>query len=278
MPRIRALSVEPTDDSTVGLLRAQIDRADASREAAERALEEERAARYTEAVELGELMAQLSKVEARARTAEKDSDEQRARAQDERRRATDLEAHIAHLQIDLREALSLAEARGEELDAERMRARGREQELSSALAAAQEPKSSPRRSVRPPIADGNPEAAILREQLEASREEANQLRENLDGLRKKAGTIGAGLKEMRELMVESAALFDDLEDRERAIAEVRSRSLREARALFMRAAGPGAIPPPLPVSKTPMEDLSDAAELLEEEVRASLRPKPSSLR
>jgi chromosome segregation ATPase len=270
--------VEPTDDTTVALLRAQIDRAEASRDEAERALEEEKAARFSEAVELGEMMARLSQVEARARGAEKESDEQRARAQDERRRATDFEGQIAHLQIDLREALSLAEARGEELDAERMRARGREQELSSALTAALEAKSEPKRSVRPPPHDASGETAALREQLEASRAEAHQLRESLDGLRKRAGTIGVGLKEMRELMVESAALFDDLEDRERAIAEVRARSLREARALFLRAAGPGGPPPPLPVPKMPIEDLSDAAELLEEEVRASLRPKPSSMR
>ena len=256
----------------------QIARAEAARNATDKALEAEKEARCAEAVELGEMMARLSKLEARARGAEDASDELRAHLQDERRRTTDFEARIAHLQIDLREALTLAEVRGEELDAERMRARNREQELSTALREAREARNGSRDTTRGTPASAGHEVTELRSQLEASRAEASQLRANLDALRKRAATIGGGLREMRELMVASAALFDDLEERELAIAEIRGRSLREARELFLRAAGHAAIPPPGPVPRMPIEDLSDAAELLEEEVRASLRPKPSSQR
>jgi chromosome segregation ATPase len=264
-----AKPIEPTDDSPLALLKAQLERAEASREATERALADEKEARAGEAAQLGEMMAHLSRVEARARATEDAFQELRSHSQEERRRAVDMEAEIARLRINVEASRSAAEARAEELEAALAL---REKDLAAAHAAGIDAQWG-----RPETGagEGRGEVAELQGRLQESRAEASKLRESLEALRKRAGTIGAGLQEMRELMVQSAALFDDLEDREHAIAEIRARSLREARALFLRAAGHGPVPPPLPrAAKTPVDDLSEAAELLEEEVRASLRPKP----
>jgi chromosome segregation ATPase len=249
---------------------------EAAHGAATQALKKEKAARLAEADELGEMMAQLSRLEGRSAAAEKALSELESQLHQARRNASELEAEVARTQLEMREALSLAEARGEELEVERMRARNREQELVSALAERPQGHQPQRGRTVPPRNEGE-EVADLKVQLVASRDEANQLRKNLESLRKRAARIGDGLKEMRTLFVNSATLFDQLEDRERSIAEARGRSLREARALFLRAAGsagsPG-VPPPLPIPKMPVEDLSEAAELLEEEARASVRMKP----
>lgn len=241
--------------------------------AATQALKKEKAARFAEADELGEMMARLSRMEGRSAVAERAMGELESQLHEARRKSAELEGEVARTQLEMREALTLAEARGEELEVERMRARNREQELLSALAEQPETRPPQRGRTVPPRSETG-DVVDLKLQLVASREEANQLRKNLEGLRKRAARIGEGLKEMRTLFVNSATLFDQLEDRERAIAETRGRSLREARALFLRAAGPPGVPPPLPIPKMPVEDLSDAAELLEEEARASVRMKP----
>jgi chromosome segregation ATPase len=236
----------PTDDSPLSLLRAQLERVDAHRAALARALADEKAAREADAVELGEMMARVSIAETRTSAAQAAVEEITSKLDDERRLAAEREA---------RHALLRAENDALRADAKRLRT-----------------DAPPR-----PAASGvEGSADDLQRELHTARAEADRLRGSLHDLQRRAATIGAGLQEMRDLMVQSAALFDELEEREKAIGEIRARSLREARMLFLRAAGrwqgqPG--PPPLPGEKGIVEDLSEAAELLEEEVRASMRPK-----
>jgi chemosensory pili system protein ChpA (sensor histidine kinase/response regulator) len=239
--------VVPTDDSPLALMRAQLERVDAQRAELERVLAGEKDARAAEARELGEMMARVSQAEGRAHAAQSAAEELAAKLEEERRLASEREARQALVRTEL-----------ESLRAEAKRWR----------------TDAPPRS----MATGDGGDDTLRRELEASRAEARRMRESLEALQKRAAHIGAGLKEMRELMLQSATLFDELEERERAIGEIRAKSLAEARTLFLRAAGKGegaGVPPPLPVDKAIMEDLSEAAELLEEEVRASMRPRHS---
>jgi hypothetical protein len=238
----------PTDDSPLSLLRAQLERVDAQRAALESVLAEEKNARSMEARELGEMMARVSLAEGRTHAAQSAAEELAAALEEERRLGSEREARHALVRTELESLRS---------EAKRMRT------------------DAPPRSLP---AGGGGDAEALRRELEASRAEARRMRESLEALQKRATHIGAGLKEMRELMLQSATLFDELEERERAIGEIRAKSLAEARTLFLRAAGKGegaAVPPPLPTEKAIMEDLSEAAELLEEEVRASMRPRHS---
>jgi hypothetical protein len=226
---------EPNDDSPFALLRRQFERVEAQRTQLDRVLAREREARAEDAVELGEMMARVSLAEGRTRAAQEAADQLATQLEEERRAGSEREARQALMRTEL-----------ETLRAEVTRSRAE----------------------RP---------AGATEEPEATRAEASRLRESLAALQKRAAVIGAGLKEMRVIMVQSAALFDELEERERAIGEIRARSLREARAVFLRAAGQeqemsGA--PPVPARDKPLiEDLSDAAELLEDEVRRSMRPE-----
>jgi DNA repair exonuclease SbcCD ATPase subunit len=251
--KIRSIkSGEPTDDSPLALLRAQLERVDAQRAAVESVLAEEKEKRSAEARELGEMMARVSLAEGRTHAAQTTADDLAAKLEEERRLASEREARYALTRTEL-ESLR-AEARKTRTDA-------------------------PPRTLPTGVSAGSGDAIDLRRELEASRGEAKRMKDSLEALQKRAASIGAGLKEMRELMLQSAALFDELEERELAISEIRAKSLREARTLFLRAAGKGdgpAVPPPLPGDKADkgiVEDLSEAAELLEEEVRASMRPR-----
>ncbi len=240
---------EPTDDSPLALLRAQLERVDAQRAVVDRALSDEKEARAAEALELGEMMARVSLAEGRTRAAQVAADELTLKLEEERRLASEREARYALMRSEL-----------DSMRAEAKRAR----------------TDVPPRPVSHAPATGAVNLDRQRSELEASLAETKRLRESLGTLQKRAASIGLGLKEMRDLMVQSAALFDELEERELAIGEIRAKSLREARTLFLRAAGGGegpAGPPPLPGDKAIMEDLSEAAELLEEEVRASMRPR-----
>jgi hypothetical protein len=265
----------PAEEGALTHLRSELTRAEAERRAAERALAGEKEERCREAAQLGEMMAHVSKLEARARSSDLAFEDLRSELQEERRRGSELEMEMSRLRIDLETERSLCAVRGEELETERLRRHGLEQELHSAKVVPRPTRHSQKEMPATQSTSPSVEVSLLTEQLEVSRAESRALRESLESLQKRTQTVGAGLKEMRELMVESAALFDELEERERAIAEVRGRSLREARSLFMRAAGRGPTPPPLPDERAPLEDLSDAAELLEEEMRASLRPNPA---
>ena len=80
--------------------------------------------------------------------------------------------------------------------------------------------------------------------------------------------------EMRELLTRAAELFDDLDRREQAISEFRSRGLQDARALLLRAGArdnritPPPIPIPIPSSARADEvDISEMAEMVD-----SMRP------
>jgi hypothetical protein len=254
--KIRSIkSGEPTDDSPLALLKAQLERVDAQRAAVETVLAEEKEKRSAEARELGEMMARVSLAEGRTHAAQAAVDDLAAKLDEERRLASEREARYALTRTEL-ESLR-AEARRTRTDA-------------------------PPRTLPTGTSASTGDAIDLRRELEASRAEARRMKDSLEALQKRAASIGAGLKEMRELMLQSAALFDELEERELAIGEIRAKSLREARTLFLRAAGKGdgaAVPPPLPGDKGDkgdkgiVEDLSEAAELLEEEVRASMRPR-----
>jgi len=242
---------EPTDDSPLALLRAQLERVDVGRATLERQLAAQKEARSADARDLGEMMARLSLAEGRTHAAQVAAAELATQLEEERRLAAEREA---------RQALMRSEIESLRADAKK-----------------------PRTEAPPPPTLPTGASALtndpdgLRRELDASRAEASRMRQSLEALQKRAASISAGLAEMRELMVQSAELFDELEQRENAIGEIRAKSLREARTLFLRAAGrpdgSPAAPPPLPVAKAIMVDLSDAAELLEEEVRASMRPR-----
>jgi hypothetical protein len=236
------------------------------------ALSIEKEARAMEAATVGEMLGRESRAAERARIAEQAASEMREQGYDERRRIAEIEAKLAVAQIDRVGARSELEAKTEELlnlhaqfaEAERSH-REEIERLEDQLADA-----SSRAKSSDPVA----QTPALKLELDAERAETRRLREIVDSLRGRAGTIGAGLKEMRELMVQSAALFDELERREHAIAEVRSRSMREARTLFLRAAGQTAGFAPPPLSKPHGEDLSEVAELLEDDGRSSVPPPP----
>ena len=242
---------EPTDDSPLALLRAQLERVDVGRATLERQLAAQKEARSADARDLGEMMARLSLAEGRTHAAQVAAAELATQLEEERRLAAEREA---------RQALMRSEIESLRADAKK-----------------------PRTEAPPPPTLPTGASALtndpdgLRRELDASRMEASRMRQSLEALQKRAASISAGLAEMRELMVQSAELFDELEQRENAIGEIRAKSLREARTLFLRAAGrpdaSPAAPPPLPGAKAIMVDLSDAAELLEEEVRASMRPR-----
>jgi hypothetical protein len=216
-------------------MKAQLERTDAERERIERVLLAEKEGRENDAVELGRMMARLSAAEEKERKAQRAFENLTAELDEERARRLALEAKL----------------------------------LPSR-------SNRPPRAERPESETANGDSRDLQSQLAAARAEAQRARDALAPLQKRAVAISAGLKEMRELMVESAALFDDLGERERAIAEIRAKSMHDARALFLRAAGRNeedrVAPPPLPRERAAIEDLSEAAELLEEEVRASMRP------
>jgi DNA repair exonuclease SbcCD ATPase subunit len=242
---------EPTDDSPLALLRAQLERVDVGRATLERQLATQKEARSADARDLGEMMARLSLAEGRTHAAQVAAAELATQLEEGRRLAAEREARQALLRS----------------------------EIESLRADAKKPRTE---APPPPTLPTGASALTndpdgLRRELDASRAEASRMRQSLEALQKRAASISAGLAEMRELMVQSAELFDELEQRENAIGEIRAKSLREARTLFLRAAGrpdgSPAAPPPLPVAKAIMVDLSDAAELLEEEVRASMRPR-----
>jgi hypothetical protein len=244
---------EPTDDSPLALLRAQLERVDIERAAVVRALAEEKESRAADARELGEMMARVSLAEGRTHVAQAAAEDLAAKLEEERRQAAEREARQALMRTEIESLRS--EARKMKTDA-------------------------PPSRVPPSLAPRGAGVDELPGELAASRAETKRMRDSLESLQKRAITIRAGLAEMRELMVQSADLFEELEKRELAIGEIRSKSLGQARTLFLRAAGitdkiPGG-PPPLPDSRAIIVDLSDAAELLEEEVRASMHPRPTS--
>jgi hypothetical protein len=263
---------DPSDDTPLSLLRAQVERAETELQRAKDALGIEKEARAMEAASVGEMMGRESRAVERARIAEQAVEEMRSQGYEDRRRMAELEAKLAVAQIDRVGARSELEAKAEELLLFQGRAADEERSYQEEIARLVDELAEVRSRAK--SADPPAQSRALKAELESERAEVRRLRENLDSLRGRAGTIGAGLKEMRDLMVESAALFDELERREHAIAEVRSKSMREARLLFLRAAQQtSGIAPPVP-SKPHVEDLSDLAELLDEDVRRSSRPPP----
>jgi chromosome segregation ATPase len=78
------------------------------------------------------------------------------------------------------------------------------------------------------------------------------------------------LTELREVMSRVAEIFDELDRREAAIAEFRSRGLQDARDILRRAAAaekPKPRPPPIPEVDREDVDISEMAEIVQ-----SLRP------
>ncbi len=286
-PRARLdASALPADDSPLAILQAQLTRAEA-------ALELERKGRAKDAADAGEMLARAARSDDRARIAEKALEDALSSTETQRAAASDLEDSVTRLWRELGAARREAEAKSDQLrklessskdsgHAYEERIEELEKRLRAAIPRSPTSPAIPKpnlsevdRHAAAPANEG--EIVRLRAELVEAQAEAKRMRENFEMLQTRAGKIGQGLREMRELMIQSAALFDDLEGREKAIAEIRSRSLRDARDLFLRAAGKdhevrasGGGPPPIP--KAPIEDLSEAAELLEEEVRASMRP------
>jgi colicin import membrane protein len=285
----------PAGDSPLALLQGQLERAEAALVAEQNARAAEQSARAAEAADAGEMLARAARTDERARVAEEAVERAVAEAEAQRRVAAELEENVARIwrelgtvrreleqrteQLHKAEATALEKSRGSELAVQELENKLRAAEAAPPPAAAGPPApvtpasvATAKDSVEDSSAD---DVATLRAKLEEARAETRRMRENFEMLQTRAGKIGAGLREMRELMVQSAALFDDLEEREKAIGEIRAKSMREARGLFLRAAGKDhevGRPPPLPSEKAPVEDLSEAAELLEEEVRSSMRP------
>ncbi len=270
----------PPSDAAMALLRAELERAVAD-------LQVEREARAADARAHESLEERCKRAEERARLAEQAMESALASTETHKRAASELEDSVARLWRELGVARREIDSRTDQLRKAESAASEKVQtydrriaELEERLRATKLPKTKPdmpaARQSAPPL-EGADEVTVLKAKLEEAHAEARRMRENFEMLQTRAGRIGAGLREMRELMVQSAALFDDLEERERAIGEIRAKSLRDARALFLRAAGKNdevGRPPPPPVPKPPIEDLSEAAELLEEELRRSTHPPP----
>jgi hypothetical protein len=88
------------------------------------------------------------------------------------------------------------------------------------------------------------------EEARALRERVAELEAALGGRGPAESLLAKQLQEMRALMAHTAELFEDLDRREQAISEFRSRGLQEARAALLRAAGP----PPRRPSPPKIED------------------------
>lgn len=104
------------------------------------------------------------------------------------------------------------------------------------------------------------------EEARALRERVAELEAALGGRGPAESLLAKQLQEMRALMAHTAELFEDLDRREQAISEFRSRGLQEARAALLRAAGP----PPRRPSPPKIEDDVDVSEMIE--IVESLRP------
>jgi DNA repair exonuclease SbcCD ATPase subunit len=271
-------------ESVVEALREQL--ADLEEE-----LRAEREARAADAADVGEMLARVARSEERARVAEVALEGALRGADSPKNAAAELEESVGRLWRELGVARREIDARADQLRKAEQAAADKARTYEKRIAELEErlrsvTKGKPTRpdmpaaraSRAPPASDGDDEVSSLQAKLEEARADAGRMRENFEMLQTRAGKIGTGLREMRELMVQSAALFDDLEQREKAIAEIRAKSMRDARELFLRASGKDqeiGRPPPLPAPpKAPIEDLSEAAELLEEEIRKSTRPPP----
>jgi hypothetical protein len=173
----------PTDDSPLALLRAQLERVDAQRAALESVLGEEKDARAREARELGEMMARVSLAEGRVHAAQVAAEDLAAQLEEERRLASEREARQALLRNELESLRS--EARRLRTDAP-------------------PPRTLP--TGAPADAEG------VRRELEAARAEASRMRASLEAFHRRVASIRTRLKEMGELMADSATLFDELEE------------------------------------------------------------------
>jgi chromosome segregation ATPase len=115
------------------------------------------------------------------------------------------------------------------------------------------------------VTEAETEARTLRERVV-------ELENALGGKGPRERVLASHLNELREVMTRVADVFDDLERREQAIAEFRSRGLRDARGALRRAAGAEKAPPAaggtpsIPVDA----DVEDVSEMVE--IVASLRP------
>ena len=104
------------------------------------------------------------------------------------------------------------------------------------------------------------------------RQRVIELENALGGKGPKEKVLSTHLNELREVMARVAEIFDELDRREQAIADFRSRGLQDARDILQRSAGlEDSRPAPPPIPMMPLGDEVDITEMVE--LVESLRPK-----